>query len=100
MMDPPVVQVEVFEVGSATNRPVRGRGSATESLESRKDEIEAAIALAVELSKSAMVAGEDATLKVSEIVATIGIVLKAEAGVVLTKAGAEASLEFTIKVSR
>jgi len=81
------------------SRQIGSRTRLTELLNDRKSDIHAAIEQAVEILKGAASQKEDESgWRVSTIDAKFGIVLTAEAGVIISKASAEASLEVSITV--
>ncbi|MGW5053699.1 CU044_2847 family protein [Actinokineospora sp. NPDC004072] len=96
------VRVETVEVDAAGGRQIAARGRASELLADRRGEVQDGIRAAVAMVRDAM-AEERADgdgWRVSSIEATFGISLAAEAGVILTKASAEASFEVTLTIER
>jgi hypothetical protein len=82
-------------------RQIGARTKLTELLDARKDDIHAAIGQAVEILRgSASQAKDETGWRVASIEATFGIVLTAEAGVVISKTSAEASLEVSITIEQ
>ncbi|HEX8867271.1 MAG TPA: CU044_2847 family protein [Lentzea sp.] len=70
-------------------------------LEDRRAEIEAGIASAADIVRTSMANAEEKNgWRVSSVEATFGITLSAEAGVIITKASAEASFEVTMTIER
>jgi hypothetical protein len=97
----PNVLVEVVEVDQMGLRQIAPTERLTAQLTERRSEIEGAVALAAEIVQSSVVDTEEKKgFQVREIEAKFGITLTAEAGVILSKVGAEATFEVTIKVSR
>lgn len=94
------VRVEVAELDSAGNRQISPRRRASELLQERKEDIQAAVSEASSIlqESAAEVAVRD--WQVSSIEATFGVTLAAEAGVLLSRASAEASFEVTITIER
>jgi hypothetical protein len=98
----PVVRIRALEPDDRDSRQISGRRSVTERLSDRRADIAAAVAEAVTtLQESSAAATRTANgWRVSSLEATFGIALVAEAGVLLTKASAEASLEVTVTLER
>jgi hypothetical protein len=95
------VWVQVMDVDVASGREITFRKNLAEELASREDDIRAAIQ-----AGSTSVANSLKSLKspegwgLREVEAKFGITLTAEAGVILTKASAEATLEVSVKFTR
>jgi Trypsin-co-occurring domain 1 len=95
------VRVETVRLDSSGTRQIRERGRTTALLRDRADDIESAVQEA-----SAIVQGSVAKVHdkdgwgVKSVEVKFGLVLTAEAGVLLTRASAEASLEVTLTIER
>jgi hypothetical protein len=98
----PVVRIRVLDSDDRDKREISGRRSLTERLSDRREDIAAAVTEAVAaLQESSAAAARTAKgWRVSSLEATFGIALVAEAGVLLTKASTEASLEVTVTLER
>ena len=96
-----VVRVETVELDSAGSRQISSRLRATDLLQERRGDIEAAIAEAGSIVQASL-REEDPSQNwgVTTIEATFGLTLTAEAGVILSKASAEASFEVTLTLER
>lgn len=96
-----VVRVETVEVDAGGRRQIASRERTTALLEDRREDIQAAIAQAVDIVQAPL-AQEPAAggWRVSSVTATFGITVSAEAGVILTRASAEASFEVTLTIER
>ncbi|MGA4837422.1 CU044_2847 family protein [Streptomyces sp. G45] len=96
-----VVRVETVQMDSQGSRQIRSRSRDTESLEERSAELEQAIVSASEIAQNSLarLPSQDGW-RVSGLEVTFGVTLAAEAGVILSKASAEASFEVTISVER
>ena len=94
------VLVETVQFDSAGNRQISTRTRTTSLLEDRREDIEAAVSEATEIiqSSAAKVEHMDSAWKVKSIEAKFGLTLAAEAGVILSKMSAEASIEVTITI--
>ncbi|WP_284749592.1 CU044_2847 family protein [Amycolatopsis sp. RTGN1] len=95
------ILVETVEVGADGNRQISARPKTSELLSERREDIEAAVAEAVDVMQKSM--DDTATRsgwKVAKLEASFGIKLKADAGVILTRVGGEASFDFKITVER
>ncbi|GLW93211.1 CU044_2847 family protein [Actinokineospora globicatena] len=97
----PVVRVETVEFDRAGNRQISASKRTASLLVERRAEIEAGIAQTADVVRASMAATEVADgWRVTSVAATFGITLSAEAGVVITKASAEASFEVTMTIER
>ncbi|WP_158851330.1 CU044_2847 family protein [Saccharothrix deserti] len=97
------IRVETVELDASGSRQIASRRRTSSPLVERRQEIEQGIRAAVEVVRSSLSAsdGEDSKgWRVSSVEATFGITLAAEAGVVLSKASAEATFEVTLTVER
>lgn len=96
-----VVRVETVELDAAGSRQISSKHRSTELLKERRDEIQEAIRAAVDMVRDSMADEKSADgWRVSSVEATFGITLSTEAGVIITKASAEASFEVTLTVER
>ena len=100
-----VAQVEVFvetvQLDRAGQRQIGAKARATALLKERHDDIEAAVAEASAVLRDSAARLEDGDgWRVTSVEAKFGLTLGAEAGVILSKASAEASFEVTITVER
>ncbi|WP_030682960.1 CU044_2847 family protein [Streptomyces sp. NRRL B-1347] len=95
------VRVETAVVDAAGNRQIASRARATSPLADRAAELEEAIvqASAIAQESLAQVPPRDGW-QVASMAVTFGLTLAAEAGVILSKASAEASFEVTLTVER
>lgn len=96
-----VVRVETVELDAAGSRQISSKYKSTALLQERREEIQEGIRSAVDLVRDSL--AEDKAKdgwRVSSVEATFGITLSAEAGVILTRASAEASFEVTLTVER
>lgn len=95
------VRVETVELDAAGTRQISSRRHTTALLHERRGDIEAAVGEACEIVQDS-VAKVDARhgWRVSSLEAKFGLTLSAEAGVILSKASAEASFEVTVTIER
>ncbi len=95
------VRVETVELDSSGTRQIRQRSRTTALLRDRADDIESAVQEASEIVQGsvAKVQNKDGWL-VKSVEVKFGLVLTAEAGVVLSRASAEASFEVTLTIER
>lgn len=95
------VRVETVELDAAGTRQIGPRHRTTALLQDRRDDIEAAVGEACAIVQDSAVKVEARHgWRVSSLEAKFGIVLGAEAGVIVSKASAEASLEVTVTIER
>lgn len=95
------VRVETIEVTESGNRQIASKARAAELLSERRDDIQAAVAEAADVVRDSIGKVPDKNgWRVSRVEANFGIKLKAEAGVILTRVGAEASFDVRIVVER
>jgi hypothetical protein len=95
------VRIETVEFDSSGTRQISSRRRTTALLQDRRTEIEAAVRAACEVVQdSAAKVDTQQGWRVSTVEAKFGIVLAAEAGVIVSRASAEASLEITVTVER
>lgn len=100
-MAQPEVRVETVQLDRAGNRQIGPASRTTALLKERHDDIEAAVAEASAVLRDSAAKLEDADgWRVKSVEAKFGITLTAEAGVIISKVSAEASLEVTITVER
>jgi hypothetical protein len=95
------VRVETVELDSAGTRQISSRHRTTSLLQDRRGDIEAAVREACEIVQDS-VARVDARhgWGVSSLEAKFGLILAAEAGVIVSRASAEASFEVTVTIER
>jgi hypothetical protein len=100
-MAEPNVRVETVELDSSGAQQIRPRGRTTALLRDRADDIEAAVqeASAIVQESVAKVHDKDGW-QTKSVEVKFGLVLTAEAGVVLSRASAEASFEVTLTIER
>ncbi|WTH81651.1 CU044_2847 family protein [Streptomyces sp. NBC_00828] len=100
-MSASVVRVETVEVDAQGSRQIRSRNRSTASLQDRSGELEQAIVSASEIAQDSLarLTARDGW-RVNSLEITFGVTLAAEAGVILSKASAEASFEVTLTVER
>lgn len=100
-MAEPNVRVETVELDSSGARQIKPRGRTTALLRDRADDIEAAVqeASAIVQESVAKVHDKDGW-QTKSVEVKFGLVLTAEAGVVLSRASAEASFEVTLTIER
>jgi hypothetical protein len=97
----PVVRIETVDFDGGDNRQISGASRSASRLVERRAEIEAGIAAAADIVRASMKSAADENgWRVSTVEATFGLTLSAEAGVIITKASAEASLEVTMTIER
>lgn len=100
-MSDPVVRVETVELDRSGSRQIGPKSRSTSPLTERRKEIEAAIQEASSLvQQAAAKAEETAGWSITTLEATFGLTLTAEAGIIVSKASAEASFEVKITVHR
>jgi hypothetical protein len=96
-----VVHVQTVELDGTGGRQIAPRHKTTALLSERREEIEEGIRAAVDVVTASLSKPRpDDGWRVASVEATFGITLAAEAGVVLTRASAEASFEVTLTVER
>ncbi len=95
------VRVETVELDSAGARQIGPRTRATALLRDRRDDIEAAVGEASTIVQESVSKVEDkGGWRVKSLEAKFGLTLTAEAGVIVSRASAEASFEVTITIER
>jgi hypothetical protein len=95
------VRIETVEIDSAGGRQISRTRRTSALLQERRDEIEAAIreACGIVQASATKVDAKDGW-HVKSLEARFGLVLAAEAGVIISRASAEASLEVTVTIER
>jgi hypothetical protein len=95
------VRVETVELDTAGTRQIGSRRRTSALLQERRGDIEAAVGEACEIVQDS-VAQVNARngWQVSSLEAKFSLTLTAEAGVVISKASAEASFEVTVTIER
>lgn len=97
----PVVRIETVRFDGRGGRQISNSERTASALQDRRAEIEAGIATAADIVRASMVSAQEKDgWRVSSVEATFGITVCAEAGVIITKASAEASLEVTMTIER
>jgi Trypsin-co-occurring domain 1 len=93
------VRIETVELDSAGSRQISSRNRTTSRLQDRRSDIEAAVREACEIVQGS-VAKVDTQhgWRVSSVEAKFGLIVAAEAGVIVSRASAEASLEVTVTI--
>lgn len=100
-MSDAAVRVETVTLDRTGSRQIRSKDRSTESLAGRREEIQAAIEQASSILQDAAAASPEAEgWRVTTLEATFGLTIAAEAGIVVSKASAEASFEVTITIER
>ncbi|MEV1080054.1 CU044_2847 family protein [Streptomyces sp. NPDC050211] len=96
-----VVRVEAVELDAKGSRQIGSRSRRTVPLEERRAELCEAIVSASAMAQDSLAQVEPRDgWRVSSLEVTFGVTLAAEAGVILSKASAEASFEVTLTVDR
>ena len=96
-----VVRVETVELDATGSRQISSKYRTTALLGERKEEIQEGIRAATDVVRAALDSDDQKDgWQVSSVEATFGITLAAEAGVILTRASAEASFEVTLTIER
>jgi len=95
------VRVETVELDAAGTRQISPRHRTTAALQERRGDIEAAVSEACQIVQDS-VAKVDAQhgWRVSTLEAKFALTLAAEAGVIVSRASAEASFEVTVTIER
>lgn len=95
------VLVETVQLDPSGDRQIGSKHRSTALLRDRRADIEAAVReTVVILQESAAKNGDPPGWRVTSLEARFGITLTAEAGVVVSRASAEASFEITISIQR
>ncbi|MFJ2006839.1 CU044_2847 family protein [Streptomyces chartreusis] len=98
---PSLVRIETVETDGHGSRQISNRARRSAPLAERADEVREAIQQATVLAQDSLAQVPDRHgWAVSSVQVTFGLTLAAEAGVILSKASAEASLEVTLTVER
>jgi hypothetical protein len=95
------VWVETIEITEPGGRQIASKAKVAELLSDRRDDIQAAVTEAADVvTDSITKAPEKDGWRVTRVEANFGIKLKADAGVILTRVGAEASFDVKIIVEK
>lgn len=95
------VRIETVEIDSSGNRQIGARTRTAALLTERRDDIETAVAEASSMIQdSAAKVDEKSGWRVKSLEAKFGLILTAEAGVIISRASAEASFEVTVTIER
>ena len=95
------VRVETVELDSAGTRQIGSRHRTTALLQDRRDDIEAAVREACEVVQDSVTKVDARQVwRVSSVEAKFGLILAAEAGVIVSRASAEASFEVKVTIER
>lgn len=95
------VRVETVELDWSGTRQIKQRSRTTALLRDRADDIESAVQEASEIVQGSVAKVQDKDgWQMKSIEVKFGLVLAAEAGVVLSRASAEASFEVTLTIER
>src|SRR5690348_10646242 len=101
MMSGTEVRVETVTLDSSSNRQIKAATRTTALLQDRRDDIESAIREASTIIQESVDTVEGKSgWHVKRVDAKFGLMLAAEAGVVISRASAEASFELTITIER
>jgi Trypsin-co-occurring domain 1 len=95
------VRVETVELDSSGTRQIKPRARTTALLRDRAGDIESAVQEASAIIQNSVAKVEDKDgWRMKSVEVKFGLVLGAEAGVVLSRASAEASFEVTLMIER
>jgi hypothetical protein len=94
------VTVEVVELRPGHSRQISPKGRIAQQLRERQSDIEAAIQETAEILNRSLSQPHLESLAVRRIEARFGLTLTTEAGVLISKVGAEASFEITLVLER
>lgn len=95
------VRVETVELDAAGTRQIGSRQRTTALLQERRGDIEAAVGEACEIVQDSAAKVEARHgWRVGSLEAKFSLTLGAEAGVIISKASAEASFEVTVTIER
>jgi len=95
------VRVETVPLDSSGTRQIGAKSRATALLRDRRDDIEAAVSEASTIVQDSVAKVDDKEgWRVKRVEAKFGLTLAAEAGVILSRASAEASFEVTVTIER
>jgi hypothetical protein len=95
------VRVETVELDSAGTRQIGSRHRTTALLQDRRGDVEAAVREACEVVQDSVTKVDTREgWRVSSVEAKFGLILSAEAGVIVSRATAEASFEVTVTIER
>jgi Trypsin-co-occurring domain 1 len=97
----PDVWVETVEPNFSETRQIKQRGRTTSLLRDRAEDIEAAVQEASDIVQGSVAKVHDKDgWQTKSVEVKFGLVLAAEAGVILSRASAEASFEVTLTIER
>jgi Trypsin-co-occurring domain 1 len=95
------VRIETVDVDSSGNRQIGARSRTSALLMERRDDIEAAVAEASSIIQDSVTKVDEKTgWRIKSLEAKFSLVLTAEAGVIISRASAEASFEVTVTIER
>ena len=95
------VRVETVELDAAGTRQISSRRRTTALLAERRGDIEAAVGEACNIVQDSIAKVDTRHgWRVSSLEAKFGLIVAAEAGVIVSRASAEASLEVTVTIER
>lgn len=95
------VRIETVELDSTGTRQIKQRTQTTELLRARADDIESAIGEASTIiHESVSKIHDKGDWHARSVEVKFGLVLSAEAGVIVSRASAEASFEVTLTIER
>jgi hypothetical protein len=95
------VLVETVQLDPSASRQIGPRARTTDLLHNRREEIESAVAEASAIAQHAVSTSEDKNgWRVKKLDVQFGLTLAAEAGVIVSKASADASFQVTISIER
>ena len=98
---PDRVRVETVAIDASGNRQISARNRTTQLLRERREDVEAAVHEATVILKDSVAKVEDSGgWRMKSLEAKFGITLTAEAGVLVSRASAEASFEVTVTIER
>lgn len=97
----PDVRIETVELDAAGTRQISSRHRTTAALQERRGDIEAAVREACQIVQESVTKVDPKNgWRVSTLEARFGLTLAAEAGVIVSRASAEASFEVTVTIER
>jgi len=95
------VRVETVELDSSGTRQIASRRRTTALLQDRREDIEAAVQEACDIVQDSVAKVDvKGPWRVKSVEAKFGLTLAAEAGIVVSRASAEASFEVTVTIER
>lgn len=93
--------VETVQLDSSGSRQIASKARATALLRDRRAEIEAAVREASSIAQEAAASTDDRKgWRVKTVEAQFGLMIGAEAGVIVSKASADASFQITVTIER